>query len=82
MGALAKKEGLGTVYVTNGYITEEALGEIGTVLDAFRVDIKAFSDDFYKKVCGAKLQPVLDATVKGPGNSGFISRSSTLSSPV
>ena len=67
MGALAKKEGLGTVYVTNGYITEEALGEIGTVLDAFRVDIKAFSDEFYRKVCGAKLQPVLDATVKAPG---------------
>ncbi len=62
MGTLAKKEGLGTVYVTNGYITEEALGEISTVLDAFRVDIKAFSDEFYRKVCGAKLQPVLDAT--------------------
>jgi pyruvate formate lyase activating enzyme len=64
MGTLAKKEGLGTVYVTNGYITEEALGEIGTILDAFRVDIKAFSDEFYRKVCGAKLQPVLDATVR------------------
>jgi len=62
MGTLAKKEGLGTVYVTNGYITEEALREISTVLDAFRVDIKAFSDEFYRKVCGAKLQPVLDAT--------------------
>lgn len=64
MGTLAKKEGLGTVYVTNGYITEEALGEIRTILDAFRVDIKAFSDEFYRKVCGAKLQPVLDATIR------------------
>nr|HPM61232.1 AmmeMemoRadiSam system radical SAM enzyme [Methanoregulaceae archaeon] len=61
MGLLAKQQGLGTVYVTNGYITEEALREIRPVLDAFRVDIKAFSDAFYRKVCGAKLQPVLDA---------------------
>jgi pyruvate formate lyase activating enzyme len=64
MGAIARKSGLGTVYVTNGYITEEALGEISSVLQAFRVDIKAFSDDFYRKVCGARLQPVLDATIK------------------
>ncbi|HPA08122.1 MAG TPA: AmmeMemoRadiSam system radical SAM enzyme, partial [Methanoregulaceae archaeon] len=61
MGLLAKQQGLGTVYVTNGYITEEALREIRPVLDAFRVDIKAFSEEFYRKVCGAKLQPVLDA---------------------
>lgn len=63
MGTLAKQRGLGTVYVTNGYITEEALREIAPVLDAFRVDIKAFTEDFYKKVCGAKLQPVLDSTI-------------------
>ena len=62
MGRLAKKQGLATVYVTNGYITEEALREIAPVLDAFRVDIKAFTEEFYKKVCGAKLQPVLDST--------------------
>ena len=62
MGGMAKENRLGTVYVTNGYITEEALREISSVLDAFRVDIKAFSDEFYHKVCGAKLQPVLDST--------------------
>lgn len=61
MGTLARQRGLGTVYVTNGYITEEALREIAPMLQAFRVDLKAFSDDFYKKVCGARLQPVLDA---------------------
>jgi pyruvate formate lyase activating enzyme len=63
MGRLAKQQGLATVYVTNGYITAEALREIAPVLDAFRVDIKAFTEEFYKKVCGAKLQPVLDSTV-------------------
>ncbi|MDD1714131.1 MAG: AmmeMemoRadiSam system radical SAM enzyme [Methanoregulaceae archaeon] len=64
MGRLAREKGLGTVYVTNGYITEEALAEISTVLLAYRVDIKGFSEDFYRKVCGARLQPVLDSAVK------------------
>ena len=63
MGTLARKRGLGTVYVTNGYITEEALAELAPMLRAFRVDLKAFTDEFYRKYCGAKLQPVLDAAV-------------------
>jgi len=63
MGALARERGLSTVYVTNGYITEEALAELAPMLNAFRVDLKAFSDDFYRKICRARLQPVLDATV-------------------
>jgi len=63
MGTIARRKGLGTVYVTNGYITEEALKELSPMLRAYRVDIKSFSDDFYKKVCGAHLQPVLDSAV-------------------
>jgi pyruvate formate lyase activating enzyme len=61
MGTLARKQGLGTVYVTNGYITEEALRQISPMLAAYRVDIKSFSEDFYRNVCGAHLQPVLDS---------------------
>ena len=61
MGKLARSKGLGTVYVTNGYITEEGLRELSPMLGAYRVDIKAFTEDFYKKVCGAHLQPVLDS---------------------
>jgi pyruvate formate lyase activating enzyme len=61
MGRLARAKGLGTIYVTNGYITEEALRELAPMLSAFRVDLKAFTNDFYKKICGAKLQPVLDS---------------------
>lgn len=64
MGTLARGHGLGTIYVTNGYITEEALDEVSTMLLAYRVDLKAFNDDFYRKVCGARLQPVLDSTVR------------------
>lgn len=59
---LAKEAGLATVYVTNGYITPEALREISPYLDAFRVDIKAFTEEFYKDVCSAKLAPVLEST--------------------
>jgi pyruvate formate lyase activating enzyme len=59
MGTLARDQGLGT----NGYITEEALRELAPMLSAFRVDIKSFSEDFYRKICKAHLQPVLDAAV-------------------
>lgn len=61
MGQLARRRGLGTVYVTNGYITEEALREISPMLNAYRVDIKSFSEEFYRKICGAKLAPVLES---------------------
>ncbi|NYT05589.1 MAG: AmmeMemoRadiSam system radical SAM enzyme [Methanomicrobiales archaeon] len=64
MGRLARERDLGTVYVTNGYITEEALDELSPMLEAFRVDLKAFSDSFYREICGAHLQPVLDATIR------------------
>lgn len=58
---LAKKEGIKNVFVTNGYITEEALVEIKPYLDAANIDLKSFNDDFYRKICGASLNPVLDS---------------------
>ena len=57
---LARQHGLGNVFVTNGYITPEALEKIAPYLDAANVDLKAFSDDFYREVTGAKLQGVLE----------------------
>jgi len=56
---LAKKAGLYTVYVSNGYINEDPLRELSPFLDAINVDVKAFNDGFYKKVCKARLEPVL-----------------------
>lgn len=56
----AVADGLYTCYVTNGYIQEAPLREISTVLGAMNVDVKAFREHFYKDVCKAKLQPVLD----------------------
>ena len=58
---LASKEGIKNVFVTNGYITPEALREISPYLDAANIDLKSFSDDFYRKNCGALLEPVLDS---------------------
>ncbi|MFH1651343.1 MAG: AmmeMemoRadiSam system radical SAM enzyme [Chloroflexota bacterium] len=49
---LAKENGLYTVYVTNGYATPETLDTIGPYLDAWRVDIKGFSDRFYRELSG------------------------------
>jgi pyruvate formate lyase activating enzyme len=65
---LAHAAGIASVYVTNGYMTREMLelfqgvgGEHEPWLDAANVDLKAFRDETYKKVCGARLQPVLDS---------------------
>jgi len=60
---LAKKNGLYTCYVTNGYISKEPLQEISPFLDAMNIDVKGFTEAFYKKVCKASLQPVLDTCV-------------------
>ncbi|AKB80914.1 pyruvate formate-lyase 1-activating enzyme [Methanosarcina barkeri 3] len=59
---LAKEAGLGTVYVTNGYMTPEALRNIAPYLDAANIDIKAFNEKFYHDVASAKLAPVLEAS--------------------
>lgn len=58
---LAKEAGLYNVFVTNGYMTKQALDTIKPYLDAANVDLKSFSDEFYKSKCKASLQPVLDS---------------------
>jgi pyruvate formate lyase activating enzyme len=57
---LANKKGIKNVFVTNGYETEEALKLLNPYLDAMNIDLKSFNDEFYKKICKARLQPVLD----------------------
>jgi pyruvate formate lyase activating enzyme len=59
----AVEAGLYTCYVTNGYIQEEPLWEISPHLGAMNIDVKAFRETFYKQICKAKLQPVLDTCV-------------------
>jgi pyruvate formate lyase activating enzyme len=54
------ERGIKTVAVTAGYITKEARQDFYQVLDAANVDLKAFTPDFYRKLCSAELEPVLD----------------------
>jgi pyruvate formate lyase activating enzyme len=54
---LAKKAGLYNVFVTNGYMTKECLNMLRGILDAANVDLKSFSDDYYRRSCGASLKP-------------------------
>jgi pyruvate formate lyase activating enzyme len=56
----AKKYGLKTVMVSNGYITYEAFHEIYDHIDAANIDLKAFTESFYGKTTLTHLQPVLD----------------------
>jgi pyruvate formate lyase activating enzyme len=55
---LGHAKGLKNVFVTNGYMSATALDMVAPYLDAANVDLKAFSDDFYKNQCSAKLEPV------------------------
>jgi pyruvate formate lyase activating enzyme len=59
-GRLAKKKGLANVFVSNGYQTIEAIDFAKDWLDGINVDLKAFSEDYYKRLCKTHLQPVLD----------------------
>ena len=60
---LAADKGLRNIFVTNGYMSAEALKMIHPVLDAANVDLKAFTDNYYKEQCGARLKHV-QATLK------------------
>ncbi len=56
---LATTKGLKNVFVTNGYMSKQCLEAISPDLHAANVDLKSFSDRFYKEQCGARLRPVL-----------------------
>ncbi len=58
---LAKEKGLYNIFVTNGYMTKEALEVIGPYLDAANVDLKFFDDEKYRRICGARLKPVTES---------------------
>jgi len=61
---LAKDRGLMNVFVTNGYISQEPLVQIAPLLDAANIDLKGFSDRFYREIVGAQLPEVLDCMVE------------------
>ncbi|MGC8865313.1 MAG: AmmeMemoRadiSam system radical SAM enzyme [Bacteroidales bacterium] len=67
---LAKRRGLHNVMVSNGYISPSPLQRLLPLIDAWNIDLKAFNDDFYKRLTGARLQPVLETLkkIKKAGN--------------
>jgi len=60
---LAKKAGLKNNWVTNGFLSKEALNLVAPYLDAANVDLKGFTEEFYRENCGGRLQPVLDTLI-------------------
>jgi pyruvate formate lyase activating enzyme len=56
---LAREGGLHTAMVSNGYINPDPLQQLLTVMDAVKIDLKAFTDDFYRSVSSVRLEPVL-----------------------
>ncbi|MBU1262832.1 AmmeMemoRadiSam system radical SAM enzyme [bacterium] len=58
---LAKKQGIYNTVITAGYIEKKPLKKLIEVVDAIKIDLKGFDEDFYKKVCSAELEYVLDA---------------------
>ncbi len=61
---LAKEQGLMNVFVSNGYISPEPLAKIAPFLDAANIDLKGFSESFYRDIVGARLSGVLESLVE------------------
>jgi len=59
-GRLGKERGLANVFVSNGFMTVEAIDFAADWLNGINVDLKAFTEDYYKRLCKGRLQPVLD----------------------
>ena len=57
---LAKSKNLKVIYVSNGYFSDKSLIEVLSFTDAFNIDLKSMSNEFYKKICGADLDIILD----------------------
>jgi pyruvate formate lyase activating enzyme len=61
---LAHEEGIKNIFVTNGYMSGEVLDAMSPWLDAANVDLKAYTNEFYKQQCGARLEPVKETLRK------------------
>jgi pyruvate formate lyase activating enzyme len=59
IAGVAKKNNLRSVLISCGFMNYEPLKDMCDVLDAIKIDLKGFSEDFYHNVCSAELKPVL-----------------------
>jgi pyruvate formate lyase activating enzyme len=66
IGAIVREHGLVNVMVTNGFMEQKPLADLLTLVDAMNIDIKSMNPSFYRRLCKARLEPVLAAceTVK------------------
>ena len=58
--ALGKEKGIPNVMISNGFIEKKPLRELCGLLGAVKIDLKAFTEKFYREQCGGRLKPVLD----------------------
>ncbi len=77
---IAKKKKLKNVLVTNGFFTKESFDYIADYIDAMNIDLKSFRDEFYRKICGGRLEPVLE-TIKRAHKKGIHIELTTLIIP-
>ena len=61
---LARKNGLKNIWVSNGYFSDQSLKATLPYIDAINIDLKSFSDEFYRNICGGRLNPVLKSIKK------------------
>jgi pyruvate formate lyase activating enzyme len=61
IATVAKSKNIATVMVSNGYIGKDAANEVYPLIDAANIDMKGFSENFYQRLTGGKLRPVLDS---------------------
>ncbi|HHS12159.1 MAG TPA: AmmeMemoRadiSam system radical SAM enzyme [bacterium] len=62
--AEARSRGVKTVLISNGYINEKPLGDLCEVVDAYKIDLKAFTESYYREVVNGRLSSVLDTLIR------------------
>lgn len=77
---IAHKNDIKNIFVTNGYMSKEAVELIAPYLDAANIDLKAFTDEFYGDLCKARLEPVLE-TIRNMKQKGIWIEITTLIVP-
>lgn len=77
---LAKRKGLANVMVTNGYMSADSFNFVKKYIDAMNIDLKAFKEEFYHRLCKSKLKPVLE-TIKRAHSAGIHVEITTLVIP-
>lgn len=80
MAVEAKKRGLKNVYISNGFESKEAIELLGNKIDAMNIDLKSFSDKFYRRLCKGRLEPVLE-TIRAAHQKGIWIEITTLIIP-